>query len=966
MSLTRGTKLGSYEIVDSLGAGGMGEVYRAKHVKLGREAAIKVLPPELASDPERLRRFEREARAASALNHPAIVTIYDIDEHDGTTYIAMELVEGVTLREKLQGGRLTTAEALRLARSIADGLARAHAAGIVHRDLKPDNVMITADGHVKILDFGLAKQLTRGGDPVSELTTLSQTTREGLVMGTVPYMSPEQAAARPVDPFSDQFSFGVVLYEMVCGDRPFQGESVGTVLSAILRDTPPAPRSVNADIPKEVEDVIHRCLEKDPAKRFSTTKELHDALERCAADTMTPSTPGITVGRRSAVAALGLLAVVGAAAAWFSARSDVVKWMERDTLAEITALTETGELTEAWRLARGVHAKIPGDPDIQKMIDRITIPVAIVTDPPGAGARVKAYATADAPWVELGETPLQGVRVPYALTEWELAKEGYETFQGAPFGIRPITAFARGYTLEPQGERPEGMVRVPGGPYMRVGFPPVELEDYWLDKYEVTNRDFRAFVDAGGYENEAFWTEPFEESDREIPRAEAMARFVDQTRRVGPAGWELGAFPEGEADFPVGGVSWYEAAAYCRFVGKTLPTLHHWSAAAIQDQFSDIVRVSNFDRQGPAPVGTYPGLGDFGTYDMAGNVKEWVWNEGETGHYILGGSWGDPTYTFRLDPDMRPSFSRDPSHGFRCAQYRSPVDEALLAKLTPAFTQGEIEPVGDEVFAAYLRMYAYDPAPLEPTLESADDTSPYWRKETVSFKAAYGDDRVIAHLFLPRNAEPPFQPVVWVPGNDAFFLPPGDALASPYLFDFIPRSGRALIYPVYLGTYERHQPFSFAPNEWRDIIVSWSKDFSRTVDYLETRDDIDTEKLGYYGFSAGGIYGPIFAAVDDRIQAMALLAGGLFAGMAPEANPVNFLSRSNVPTLMINGEDDFLNPLETSQEPFFRLLGAPEEHKRHLRLEGGHIFPDRVALLEEVVGWFDRYLGPVERTSPSS
>jgi len=192
MSLAAGTRLGPYEIGAALGAGGMGEVYRARHVKLGRQAAIKVLPRELASEPERLRRLEREARAASALNHPVIVTIYDIDEDAGTRYIAMELVEGVTLRERLRAGPLEAKEALRLSTSIAEGLARAHEGGIVHRDLKPDNVMITRDGHPKLLDFGLAKQLPRDADVVSELTTLSCSTREGLVLGTVPYMSPEQ------------------------------------------------------------------------------------------------------------------------------------------------------------------------------------------------------------------------------------------------------------------------------------------------------------------------------------------------------------------------------------------------------------------------------------------------------------------------------------------------------------------------------------------------------------------------------------------------------------------------------------------------------------------------------------------------------------------------------------------------------------------------------------------------------
>jgi predicted esterase len=179
-----------------------------------------------------------------------------------------------------------------------------------------------------------------------------------------------------------------------------------------------------------------------------------------------------------------------------------------------------------------------------------------------------------------------------------------------------------------------------------------------------------------------------------------------------------------------------------------------------------------------------------------------------------------------------------------------------------------------------------------------------------------------------------------------------------YLFDFLPQNGRALIYPVYKGTYERDVGFSFAPNEWRDMIVWWSKDLSRTVDYLEEREEFDMDRLAYYGFSSGAYYGPIFTAIDDRFKASVLLAGGLYGDFAPEVDAVNFAPRSHVPTLMINGADDFINPFELSQKPLFRLLGAPDNQERHARLDGGHIVPDRSAMIVEVLAWLDRYAGP--------
>jgi serine/threonine protein kinase/Tol biopolymer transport system component len=278
VTLSPGTRLGPYEVLGQLGAGGMGEVWRARDSRLQREVAIKVLPGELSSDAGRLKRFEKEARSASALNHPNIVTIYEIGFADSVSFIAMELVEGKTLRELLFAGPLPIKRVLAIAAQAADGLARAHEAGIVHRDLKPENVMVAKDGRVKILDFGLAKltHVETGGVETTHLPTETGTDA-GTVLGTVGYMSPEQASGQPVDFRSDQFSFGSILYEVLTGKRAFQRKSGVQTLAAIIQEEPEPVGAVNPLIPAPLRWIVERCLAKDSEARYASTKDLaHD------------------------------------------------------------------------------------------------------------------------------------------------------------------------------------------------------------------------------------------------------------------------------------------------------------------------------------------------------------------------------------------------------------------------------------------------------------------------------------------------------------------------------------------------------------------------------------------------------------------------------------------------------------------------------------------------------------------
>ena len=305
MTLAAGTRLGPYEILAPIGAGGMGEVYRARDERLKREVAVKVLPASFSMDPDRLRRFEQEAQAAGALNHPNITAVYDIGHHDGAPYIVSELLEGETLRSRLVMGALSPRKATEYAAQIAQGLAAAHEKGIVHRDLKPENLFVTSDGHLKILDFGLAKSVMPGSaEPGQSTADTAAATRPGVIVGTTGYMSPEQVRGTAVDHRSDIFSFGVILYEMLSGQRAFQRHSDIETLMAILKEEPPQLERASGLVTPELADIVGHCLEKSPAERFQSARDLAFALrgaDREAHVASSGSRSGVTAERAEAI-----------------------------------------------------------------------------------------------------------------------------------------------------------------------------------------------------------------------------------------------------------------------------------------------------------------------------------------------------------------------------------------------------------------------------------------------------------------------------------------------------------------------------------------------------------------------------------------------------------------------------------------------------------------------------------------
>ena len=961
VGLVIGQTFGHYEILGALGAGAMGEVYRARDTKLDRDVALKVLPSDLTSNPERLERFEREAKAVAALSHPNIVTIFSVEEADGVPFLTMELVSGESLDHVIPQEGLSIDSFTDLAQQLAQGLAAAHREGIVHRDLKPGNIMVTDDGLLKILDFGLAKLRDTGTDSVSETEMATALmTEEGRILGTPAYMAPEQAEGKTVDTRADIFALGAVFYEMLTGSRPFSGESRASLQAAILTADPSPPRDLRHDTPKQLESLVLRCLEKDPENRFDSAAELSDDL-RAFTETQARLATGLR--GRLAVGAIILLAIVAAGAAWLWVRASRLQRAHSETLPEIERLLDEDQVVRAFLLAKETQELLPDDPGLQDLFARASNTVHISTEPAGAEVLFRDYQDDEIPWHSLGASPLEDLPVPSAhYLRWKVEKDGYDSLE---VGLTPLFPSLT-FTLTTGGEAPPGMLYVPGGSHQFGSSEPVEVPAFWLDKYEITNRQFKEFIDAGGYQNPDYWQHSFEKDGETLSWEEAIALFVDSTGRPGPSTWSLGDFPEGRGNEPVGGVNWHESAAYAEFAGKSLPTVYHFRRAAPYSAFGDMLLRSNFSGEGPVPVGSLGGIGQYGHYDMAGNVNEWCFNKAENGRYLLGGSWQEPSYT-HSNNFARSPLERQPDMGFRCARFPEPLSAALTATVGAGRHDfAGIEAASDEIFAFYRSLYDYEPAVLDTRIELVDESGRNWRRETVSFTAAYGDERVIAHLFLPLNSPQPYQTVVFVPGANAYLHSSIDGMASSPVF-FVPRTGRALVWPVYQGTLERMagRPQTRSDRALRDLLVQRVNDLQRAVDYLETRQDIDSENLAYLGLSAGSEYGPIYTAIEQRFKVIAFLAGGFddthMLAEPAEVNPWHYTPRVTTPVLMINGISDYGLPVDTAQKPMFDLLGTPPEHKRHVLLEGGHLPYDVNTMMREILEWYDQYLGPVRR-----
>tara|TARA_Y100001936_G_scaffold230793_1_gene254179 strand:- start:365 stop:2575 length:2211 start_codon:yes stop_codon:yes gene_type:complete len=637
-----------------------------------------------------------------------------------------------------------------------------------------------------------------------------------------------------------------------------------------------------------------------------------------------------------------------------------IKKLNKDVIPKINKLVEDENYFDAFFAVDDTSLLAEHFPGL---LNKFSTMRNISSKPKGAKVYLSKNTLKPSREIYIGETPIVDLRLPIGAVKLKFSKEGFQD-RTILTKFRWTAPFI-----------PPNLNKLSSAPVVKIDSLTKTLQiagiienkskyipAYEIDENEITNRDYNIFLKSPAYSNPVFWKDLIKKYKLKEFSFRTVSKFIDLTGQKGPSTWSVGKYGEGKGNFPVLGISWFEALAFCEFNNKTLPNIYQWDNAAGMASSNEIIPLSNILKKDPIDISSPTAVGVYGLKNMAGNAREWIFNSsGSKRKFLLGGGFSDEIYLFNWVQSADP-LDRSDLNGCRCAKSTN-NDIAIGYEDIQTSTKdiSKLIPVDDKTYQLYKSQYEYDKFNLNAKLLESKINQTGQRVERVELDS-FNNQKMQALLYLPKDIKGPYKAILFYPGSGAISTRSSQR-AMNYLHknrSFLVESGYALILPIFTSTFERGDGLlNSVPNEsinYRDHVITWGRELQITVDYLESRNDIDSENIAYMGWSWGGRIGSIMVAIEDRFKTALLIVGGMrVQNKKPEVDPLNFLPRIKIPTLMLNGRYDHFFPVETSQIPMYNFLGTQEKDKKHIIYNTGHSIPFN-ELAKESLSWLDKYL----------
>ena len=665
---------------------------------------------------------------------------------------------------------------------------------------------------------------------------------------------------------------------------------------------------------------------------------------------------------------IGVTLLIGAFFIYYYNKSASKDELFEVKLPQIIEAFENNEYSKVFSEIRTLKNNNISNPIIDNYFDKVTTEVEINTTPGGYEVYLDLLNDSTENWISLGNSPISKVRVPNVRFNLKF-KLGNEEFiersnfwvlnNGRDYGIPKSNKFNKDkFKLVLGGKR---SLQFPGLDH----YSSIEIGPYLISKFEVTNKEYLDFVMGKGYEKPEYWKFAIDE-DPDFMNS-TIKTFTGKFGRTGPSNWSYGMYPDGQENFPVTGISWYEAMAYANFKNLSIPNVYQWASAATLSSSSSFMYNSNFSQNQLINVGSNENSNYNGLFDIAGNVREWIVNslsDDSSIKGILGGSFNDEPYYFN-DYFGQNSLDRSIGNGIRLvknldSEYKTneTANDQYYVKVRDFLNE---ENVSDDVFEIFKSQFNYNLSALNKEEKTLEYSFSSFAVDKFIIDAAYDDERLPGYVFYDKNIKEKYKPIIFFPGSGSINTNSFENGIENRMkqFSYLLSEGYAIIHPIYKSTFERRDNIrSDYPDEtdgYKNAVIRWGKDYKRALDYIESRDDMDMSNLSYYGISWGGSIANILLAIDNRVKNSVLYVAGIeFQTCKKEVDKFYYTSRITIPVLMLNGKFDHFFPLETSQIPMFKLLGTPEKDKKHYVYETGHYVP-RDELIKLHLEWLEKY-----------